>query len=166
MGDLDGMKADYQNRISHAEKSSGPNETSESSQRNTNIVLTDPALKEACEIWVDRNKPKSQSPRSPIRVIFYISILIIRFIAEWWFVHLELELSKHQSQNADFWEQFWLKDRWHCPVNNEESKKALNHLIPVQNRSSLFWVEEQNGACLQQKTSVTCWIPYSRVKSY
>merc|ERR1711879_368867 len=89
-------------------------------------------------------------------------------IMETWFLYLENQLSKHQSQKVGFWESFFLKENWVCATNHPRtaSKKSLDELLPPANRSEIFWIGDPNLACMQQSVTVTCWIPFSRMKSY
>lgn len=97
----------------------------------------------------------------------YIVMLCVRLACEFVFLYVENQLGKHQSQNIAFWDAFNLKESWICATNNVDSaaQHSLAQLIPVTNRSEIFWTDELNVACLQQKVTVTCWIPYSRMKS-
>ena len=94
-------------------------------------------------------------------------MLVVRLGCEIVFLYLENQLGKHQSQNVEFWEAFNLKESWICSTNNVDkaAQESLDMLIPKPNRSEIFWTDDLNVACLQQKVTVTCWIPYSRMKT-
>ena len=94
-------------------------------------------------------------------------MLVMRLSGEVFFLYVENELGKHQSQNIEFWEAFNLKESWICSTNNvdDAAQHSLAQLIPVANRSEIFWTDDVNVACLQQKVTVTCWIPFSRMKT-
>jgi len=98
----------------------------------------------------------------------YIFMLVVRLASEIWFLYIENQLGKHQSQNALFWERLQLKESWSCPTSHdsEEVQNSLDQLIPPENRSDFFWNSQPNMACIQQSVSVTCWIPFSHMKSY
>merc|ERR1711981_335135 len=97
----------------------------------------------------------------------YIVMLMVRLCCELIFLYVENQLGKHQSQNIAFWDAFNLKESWICSTNNvdQAAQHSLSQLIPIANRSEIFWTDDLNVACLQQKVTVTCWIPYSRMKS-
>ena len=94
----------------------------------------------------------------------YLLMLIFRFGIELWFLYVENQLGKHQSQKADFWDSFNLKEYWMCPTQPDAA--AVSATIPVEQRSELFWVDEVNEACQQQTVEVRCWIPFSWMKTY
>lgn len=98
----------------------------------------------------------------------YIFMLITRLVFEIMFLYIENQISKHQSQKTGFWEAFYLKELWICATNTptEASARSLDQLLPVANRSEIFWIDDINLACMQQQVTVTCWIPFSRMKSY
>merc|ERR1712076_203654 len=98
----------------------------------------------------------------------YIVMLVVRLCCELIFLYVENQLGKHQSQNIAFWDAFNLKESWICSTNNvdQAAQHSLDQLIPQQNRSEIFWTDDLNVACLQQKVTVTCWIPFSRMKSF
>jgi len=96
--------------------------------------------------------------------IGYLLMLIFRFGFELWFLYVENQLGKHQSQKADFWDSFNLKEYWMCPTQPDAA--AVSATIPVEQRSELFWVDEVNEACQQQTVEVRCWIPFSWMKTY
>jgi len=106
--------------------------------------------------------------KSGLTSMGYIVMLIVRLFCETWFLYLENQLSKHQSQKVGFWESFWLKENWICATNSPKpaAGRSLNELLPPANRSEIFWIDEPNLACMQQMVTVTCWIPFSRMKSY
>lgn len=97
----------------------------------------------------------------------YISMLTFRLLVEITFLYWEHELAKHQSQNENFWEAFELKESWLCATNsgNPAAKRSLSKIIPPQNRSTPLWSDNENVACIQQSVVVTCWIPFSNMKS-
>lgn len=97
----------------------------------------------------------------------YIVMLTVRLCCELIFLYVENQLGKHQSQNIAFWDAFNLKESWICSTNNvdQAAQHSLEQLIPQSNRSEIFWTDDLNVACLQQKVTVTCWIPFSRMKS-
>jgi len=92
----------------------------------------------------------------------YILMLICRLFAEFLFLFLEKELAKHHSQNSDGIEIFQLKEYWKCGTNDHPS---TDDVLPSSNRS-LFYIEDVNRACIQQDVAVTCWIPFSHMKTY
>lgn len=98
----------------------------------------------------------------------YLAMLIVRFVFEIGFLWVENQLGKHQSQNTEFWSAFNLKESWICPTNNvdDAAQESLDRLLPAANRSEIFWTNDLNVACLQQQVTVTCWIPFSRMKTY
>lgn len=98
----------------------------------------------------------------------YMVMLCVRLCSEVIFLWLENQLGQHQSQNVSFWDRFWLKEQWVCATNNLDaaSQDSLDNLVPIANRSTAFWTDDLNLACIQQKVTVTCWIPFSRMKSY
>ena len=96
--------------------------------------------------------------------IGYLLMLIFRFGFELWFLYVENQLGKHQSQKGDFWDSFNLKEYWMCPTQPDAA--AVSATIPVEQRSELFWVDEVNEACQQQTVEVRCWIPFSWMKTY
>ena len=106
--------------------------------------------------------------KSRITNIGYLIMLFIRLFGEICFIYLENQLGKHQSQNIEFWNAFNLKENWICSSNNKDTAavESLDQLIPVGNRSEIFWTDDLNVACLQHRVTVTCWIPFSRMKSY
>lgn len=92
----------------------------------------------------------------------YILMLFCRLIAEIFFLFLEKELAKHHSQNHSGIEIFQLKEYWKCGTNDHP---ASEDVLPQTNRS-LFYIDDVNRACIQQDVAVTCWIPYSHMKTY
>lgn len=94
-------------------------------------------------------------------------MLFVRLLFEICFLYIENQLGKHQSQNSSFWHAFNLKESWLCATSNKNSasQRSLFKIIPEQNRSDIFWSNDWNEACLQQTVTVTCWIPFSRMKS-
>jgi len=115
-----------------------------------------------------RTKKEKEFYKSNITSCGYLVMLIVRLAFEIFFLWLENQLGKHQSQNVEFWNSFWLKESWLCATNtpNGPEQESLDKILPPSNRSEVFWTEDWNMACLQQKVSVTCWIPFSRMKSY
>jgi len=95
----------------------------------------------------------------------YVFMLVCRFGVELWSLILESQLAKHQSQNAYFWDRFWLKESWYCATNVPDNSESVDRMIPVANRSDYFWTDDLNEPCVQQQVIVTCWIPFSRMKS-
>lgn len=99
----------------------------------------------------------------------YILMLVIRLVLEIFCICLEYTLAKHLSQNAKPSEVFQLKENWICStngvVNSEAQQMSIDLLLPPANRSELFYRTDENVACRQQAVTVTCWIPFSRMKS-
>lgn len=95
-------------------------------------------------------------------------MLLFRFTFECTFLFIENQLGKHQSQNTEFWNSFWLKESWLCATNTPKApqQESLDKVLPISNRSEIFWTDDWNMACLQQQITVTCWIPFSRMKSF
>lgn len=115
-----------------------------------------------------KEKKGKEFYKSPFTSAGYIFMLLFRLSFEIFFCWLENQLGKHQSQNVEFWNSFWLKESWQCATNSpkEDASAALNRMIPPANRTEVFWTDDHNLACLQQEITVTCWIPFSRMKSY
>jgi len=113
----------------------------------------------------ERSRHSKNFRTSAIIRFGYKIMLIIRLFFEIFCCYLEGELGTHQSQNAGFWDRFHLKETWICPTNNPEYSIAQEEMLPFQNRSELFFRNELNLACIQQHTAVTCWIPFSWMKS-
>lgn len=115
-----------------------------------------------------RFKSQGGVVKSGITSMGYISMLVVRLAFESAFLFIENQLSKHQSQKIGFWESFWLKENWICATNSPKpsAQNSLNELLPPANRSEIFWISDPNLACMQQMVTVTCWIPFSRMKSY
>jgi len=112
-------------------------------------------------------EPDTYVPSS-LTTLGYIIMLVMRLFFELVFLYVENELSQHQSQKVGFWDRIFLKENWICPTNRDEPavKQSINQLLPQANRSTLFWISDENLACTQQPVTVTCWIPFSRMKSY
>jgi len=116
---------------------------------------------------------QDENKQSNIQRVGYFVMLAVRLVAEFWFLYLEMELNRNQSQNAGFFEAMNLKEKWYCfsYTDSDSSRpqdtyrKVVDAKMPMANRSSLFWVDEPLIACSQQDT-VKCWIPFSRIKSY
>merc|ERR1712110_260305 len=107
--------------------------------------------------------------KSTITDIGYLLMLVFRFGFELWFLYVENELGKHQSQKSGFWDSFNLKEHWMCPTHpdpNADQASALEATLPFEKRSELFWVNDVNEACQQQSVEVRCWIPFSWMKTY
>lgn len=118
--------------------------------------------------WISgKGKNRKEIVVSKITRCGYITMLCVRISFEMSFLYIENQLGKHQSQNDAFWQAFNLKESWLCATNddNPAAQRSLSKIIPEQNRSMLFWTEDWNPACMQQSVTVTCWIPYSRMKS-
>jgi len=116
-----------------------------------------------------KDKKGNEFYKSNYTSMGYIFMLVFRLCFEIFFCWLENQLGKHQSQNTEFWNSFWLKESWLCATNYPgpgPEKDSLDQIIPAENRSEIFWAEDYNMACLQQKVTVTCWIPFSRMKSF
>jgi len=113
------------------------------------------------------NKPDGfdKTPYSKIVQIGYIFMLVVRSFIEFFCLHLELNLGRHQSQKAGFMDALQLKEMWLCSSNRDEAESSIERLIPEANRS-IFWTDELNEPCVQQKVQVTCWIPFSRMKTW
>lgn len=105
--------------------------------------------------------------RSNITTTGYIFMLCFRLAMEILFLVIEASLAKHHSQNSTFDQFFYLKEKWLCPTNDNDPAKirSTNELLPFSNRSAFFHRLDTNFACVQQQVTVTCWIPYSRMKS-
>jgi len=108
---------------------------------------------------------------SKLTAVGYITMLVVRLTLELWCVFLEMNLAKHHSQNSKFSEKFWLKDHWLCPtystnIGKNAVAESIDAIIPHANRSELFYRTDTVVACEQQQTTVTCWIPMSRMKRY
>merc|ERR1712110_458616 len=58
-----------------------------------------------------------------------------------------------------------LKEWWNCATNTRGSDNSIDEFFPPGNRS-IFWTDELNEPCVQQKVHVTCWIPFSRMKTW
>lgn len=114
-----------------------------------------------------KEKKGKEFVKSRITTAGYIVMLVFRLTFECLFLWIENQLGKHQSQNIAFWDAFNLKESWICSTNNvdQAAQHSLDQLIPQSNRSEIFWTDDLNIACLQQKVTVTCWIPFSRMKS-
>ena len=127
---------------------------------------------------------RQQSCSAPLYIVCgYKVMLIFRLACEFFSLYVEYNLSKHISQNADFYEVFQLKESWLCPAYNNpkldystkigeigisdqrEIQMAVQKFFPDNNRSELFYRDDMNLACAQQQVTVTCWIPFSRMKS-
>jgi len=98
----------------------------------------------------------------------YMVMLLCRLVFELIFLFVENQLGQHQSQNVEFWNRFWLKEQWLCALNDDDkaASNSLMEMIPPVNRSEIFWTDDKNLACIQQKVVATCWIPFSRMKSF
>lgn len=98
----------------------------------------------------------------------YIFMLIFRLASEVYCIFIEYNLAKHHSQNSDNQEVFRLKETWLCPTyprSQRHNSKAIDEILPIANRSLLFYRTDTVHACEQQQTTVTCWISYSRMKT-
>lgn len=117
---------------------------------------------------VRKTKKKQEFFKSPITTAGYITMLLFRLTFEIIFLFIENQLGKHQSQNTEFWNSFWLKESWLCATNTPKApmEESLDRVLPESNRSEIFWTDDWNMACLQQQITVTCWIPFSRMKSF
>ena len=115
-----------------------------------------------------KEKKGKEFVKSRITTAGYIVMLLFRLSFECLFLWIENQLGKHQSQNTEFWSSFWLKENWLCAVNtpNNAADESLDKMLPQSNRSEIFWTDDYNMACLQQQITVTCWIPFSRMKSF
>merc|ERR1712226_1431473 len=106
--------------------------------------------------------------KKPVVQFAYALMLICRLLSEGWFLYLEKELNRNQSQNANFYETMQLKEKWYCYSNYDgnvyDDKYAPDFYMPEANRSS-FWTDAPAPAC-QQQDRVTCWVQFSRIKSY
>jgi len=113
------------------------------------------------------NKPAKydDTPFSKVSQVGYVIMLILRAIIEYVSLKLELNLGRHQSQNSGFIDSLSLKEMWYCPTNVQGSEQSTLEFFPPANRS-LFWTDEINEPCVQQKTYVACWIPFSRMKTW
>lgn len=110
---------------------------------------------------------KEKPIKSNVTTTGYILMLVLRLIIELGFMVLEASLAKHHSQNAEIQDYLHLKESWMCPTNDDHPGKirSVNELLPISNRSALFHRLDPNMACIQQQVTVTCWIPFSRMKS-
>lgn len=98
----------------------------------------------------------------------YFLMLVFRLCCEIYCIFLEATIAKHMSQNADFRYFFQLKENWKCMTNKRDGYGNVidnTNILPIANRSVLFYRDDLNGACYQQDTSINCWIPLSRNKS-
>lgn len=112
----------------------------------------------------DRFYVKSGTVHSVYTTSGYILMLSVRFISELIFLYLEAQLAQHHSQQSSFSEYFDLKEHWNCAINANGDDEAIQKVIPMTNRS-IFHRTDENLACIQQMTSVKCWIPLSRMKA-
>lgn len=116
---------------------------------------------------VNSNKPAKfdDTPFSKVVQIGYVCMLILRVGIEWFSLNLELNLGRHQSQKGGLIDSLKLKEMWYCPTNTEGSDESIAEFFPPQNRS-IFWTDELNEPCVQQKVYIACWIPFSRMKTW
>jgi len=123
----------------------------------------------AIQYNLERIRAKEENRKNPVVVGFYIFTILLRVLVESWFLWLEYNLNLNQSQNADFYETMQLKEKYYCYTNFDENphddKSAADYYLPEQNRSAIFYNTEVIETC-QQQDRVTCWIKYSRIKSY
>jgi len=146
--------------------------TRERKKNDQNAALTDrdAALKDslARKGMRTKNRKGKEFYKSPFTAAGYVLMLLFRLSFEIFFLWLENQLGKHQSQNTEFWNSFWLKESWQCATNDprQTHQDSLDKVLPPSNRSEIFWTDDYNMACLQQQISVTCWIPLARMKSF
>jgi hypothetical protein len=117
----------------------------------------------------ERLRAKAENRKNPAVEIFYITTILFRAILELWFLFVEYNLNLNQSQNANFLETMQLKEKYYCYThfddNPYDDKHSVDYFLPVANRSEIFYTDEVIETC-QQQDRVTCWIKFSRVKSY
>lgn len=79
--------------------------------------------------------------KSGLTSMGYIVMLLVRLFCETWFLYLENQLSKHQSQKIGFWESFWLKENWICATNSPKpaAGRSLNELLQIYDEICEVW---------------------------
>lgn len=144
-------------------------ESSEEKQKAISNLRNTKRGKFVLNLHKEQIRAEEQNRKNPIVVGVYMFIILLRIFVEMWFIVVEYNLNLNQSQNGDFFETMELKEKYSCYThyddNSFDSRKSVDFYMPENNRSNLFWVDDTIEACLQQD-KVTCWIKFSRAKSY